>query len=278
MGSETTAMRTQHEIWNDLVGDAWVRHADVHDQQAARFGEAAMDAVGSVAGASVLDVGCGTGATSAALAARGAQDVLGIDFSVPMITAARAGNRRSEVRLEAGDVLDLHELAAYDVIFSRFGVMFFTDPTAAFTHLRALGRSDSRLGFCCWGPPAANPWMTLPVMATIPVLGPPNLAGPGEPGPFSLSSREVILDVLGDAGWTDVLVEDLSIVEPHPAGDAAAVARVIVEFSPPIVEGLRREPDRIDDARDAITEALRPLEHDGIVHLQASALVVTAHA
>lgn len=278
MGSETTAMRTQHDIWNDLVGDAWVRHADLHDQQAARFGEATMDAVGSVVGASVLDVGCGTGATTAALAARGAHDVVGIDFSVPMITAARAGNRRSEVRFDAGDVLDLHDPASYDVVFSRFGVMFFADPTAAFAHLRALGCSDTRLGFCCWGPPADNPWMTVPVMATIPVLGPPTLAGPGEPGPFSLSSPEVILDVLGLAGWTDVVLDELTIVAPHPAGDAAAVARVVVEFSPPIAEGLRRHPERIDDARDAIADALRPLERDGVVYLQASALVVTAHA
>jgi SAM-dependent methyltransferase len=276
MAGEATAMPTQHTIWNDLVGEAWVRHADVHDQQAAPFGAAAIDALGAVEGARVLDVGCGTGATAAAFAARGACHVLGIDLSEPMIAAAQVQNRRPGVGFAVGDVLELDQPGRYDVIFSRFGVMFFAEPTAAFAHLRALGRPDARLAFCCWGSPSRNPWMTVPLMATIPVLGPPQLAGPGEPGPFSLASPDVVVDVLGRAGWADVLVDELSIVQAHPAGDAAAVARVVVEFSPPVVQGLRRHPERIGVARDAITDALRPLERDGVVHLEASALVVTA--
>jgi SAM-dependent methyltransferase len=237
-----------------------------------------MDAVGPVADAAVLDVGCGTGATSIELAGRGARGVNGVDISVPMINAAQTGNHPSEVSFTAGDVLSLDRHGHFDVIFSRFGVMFFADPAAAFAHLRCLGTPTSRLGFCCWGSPADNPWMALPVMATVPVLGPPRLAGPSEPGPFSLSSPEVIAEVLGRGGWTDIAVQPLTIDQPHPAGDANAVARVVVEFSPPIVQGLRQKPERIDDVRAAIAGALRPLERDGIVHLQACALVVTAHA
>jgi SAM-dependent methyltransferase len=237
-----------------------------------------MQALGSVAGATVLDVGCGTGATSTTLAGRGASEVLGVDISVPMIDAARAGNPPREVTFTHGDVLALDRPGGFDVVFSRFGVMFFPDPVAGFTHLRHLGSPTARLGFCCWGPPADNPWMLLPVMATVPILGPPGLAGPGEAGPFSLSSPEVIVDVLGRGGWTDVVVETLTIDQPHPAGDAAAVASVVVEFSPPIVQGLRQRPERTDEVRDAIADALRPVERDGIVHLQASAVIVTAHA
>ena len=272
------AHRAQQAIWNDLVGDAWVRHADLHDRQAARFGEAAIDALGSLTGAAVLDVGCGTGATAGGLVSRGAGEVLGIDLSRPMIAAAQVANHRAEVRFEVGDVIDLHQPGRFDVVFSRFGVMFFTDPPSAFAHLRALGTTDARIGFCCWGPPAANPWMTLPVMATVPVLGPPKLAGPGEPGPFSLSTPDTVRDVLGEAGWTDIQVAELTIDQPHPAGDADSVARVVVEFSPPIVEGLLRHPERADHARAAITDALRALERNGVVHLQASSLIVTAHA
>lgn len=271
------ATSAQRAIWNDLVGDAWVRHADLHDRQAEPFGAAAMHAVGRVAGATVLDVGCGTGATSIALAGQGAHEVHGVDISVPMIKAARAASRHSEVTFTDGDVLALDRFGHYEVVFSRFGVMFFADPAASFTHLRRLGSPAARLGFCCWGPPANNPWMLLPVMATVPVLGPPELAGPGEPGPFSLSSPDVITDVLGRGGWTDIAIEPLTIDQPHPAGDAAAVARVVVEFSPPIVKALQQRPERFDEARAAIADALRPLERDGTVHLQASALVVTAH-
>ena len=267
---------TQHEIWNELVGDAWVRHADLHDRQAAPFGEAVLNALGSLTGTAVLDVGCGTGATAAQLASRGATQVLGVDLSGPMIAAAQETNHRAEVRFELGDVLDLHQPGRFDVVFSRFGVMFFTHPPAGFAHLRALGTAEARIGFCCWGPPAANPWMILPVMATVPVLGPPQLAGPGEPGPFSLSSPDVVRDVLGAAGWVDIEVEELTIDQPHPAGDAFSVARVVVEFSPPIVEGLLHHPERVDDTLTAIADALRPLERDGVVHLQAGALIVTA--
>jgi hypothetical protein len=155
--------------------------------------------------------------------------------------------------------------------------MFFTDPVAGFKHLRALGVSHARLGFCCWGPPAQNPWMTVPVMATLPVLGPPRLAGPGEPGPFSLSSPEVVRDVLSAAGWKGVTARQLTIDQPHPAGAADSVADLVIEFNPPIVAGLRRSPDKAVDVRRAIAEALRPCERDGVVHLQASALIVTAH-
>src|ERR1700738_2992909 len=157
--------RTQHAIWNDLVGDAWVRHAELHDCQTAPFGEAAMDALGSVTGTAVLDVGCGTGATAGELVSRGAAEVLGIDLSGPMIAAAQGANHRAEVRFEVGDVIDLHQPGRFDVVFSRFGVMFFTDPPSAFAHLRTLATTDARIGFCCWGAPAAHPWMTLPVLA-----------------------------------------------------------------------------------------------------------------
>jgi SAM-dependent methyltransferase len=276
MTLDTEKMRPQHEIWNDLVGDAWVRHADLHDRQAAPFGDAVLAALGDIADATVLDVGCGTGATSRALAETGAREVVGVDLSEPMIAAARASTAHASVRYEACDVLTLDAADEFDVIFSRFGVMFFADPTAAFARLRSIGRPGARLGFCCWGTPADNPLMGLPVMAATPVLGPPVLARPGEPGPFSLPTADVIGEVLGASGWSEVVVDALTTVAPHPAGGADAVARVVVDFAPPIVEGLRRHPDRRTATIEAITEALRPCERDGIVHLQASALVVTA--
>ena len=269
--------RSQQAVWNDLVGHAWVRHADIHDEQAEPFGLAVMDRLDDLAGARVLDVGCGTGASTLQLRDRGAAEVLGVDLSRPMIDSARRSERRG-VRFEADDVLDLDRPGGFDVVFSRFGVMFFDDPVAAFGHLRALGSGDARLGFCCWGPPWANPVMTAPVMAAVPVLGPPRFAGPGEPGPFSLASPDAVRGILAAAGWTDVEVDELAMEPPHPAGDAAAVADVVMDFNPLLVEGLRRQPARRADVREAIIDALRPCERDGVVHLGAHALVVTARA
>lgn len=272
------ARRPQQEVWNDLVGDAWVRHAHIHDQQAQPFGLAVLDALGDIEGSRILDVGCGTGATTTQLIERGAAEVVGVDLSEPMITAARASIHDTRVHLEVGDALELDRVGHFDVVFSRFGVMFFTDPVSAFARLRSFGTAAARLGFCCWGPPLANPVMTLPVMASAAVLGPPQLAGPGEPGPFSLSSPDVVRDVLTAAGWTAINVTDRALDPPHPAGGAERVADVVMDFNPLLVEGLRRQPDRRDDTRVAIIDALKPLERDGVVHLEAHGLVVTAHA
>jgi SAM-dependent methyltransferase len=270
--------RSQYEIWNDLVGEAWVRHARIHDRQAEPFGLAVLDALGDLEGARVLDVGCGTGATTTQLIERRAAEVVGVDLSEPMITAARALVHDPRAHLELGDVLEVDLGGEFDVVFSRFGVMFFTDPTLAFARLHSLSTSAARLGFCCWGPPFANPVMTLPVMAASAVLGQPQLAAPGEPGPFSLSSPDVVRDVLTAAGWSTVETTDLSLDPPHPAGNAEKVAEVVTDFNPLLVAGLGSHPDRRDDTRTAIIDALKPLERDGIVHLAAHALVVTAHA
>lgn len=269
---------SQRAIWNDLVGDAWVRYADVHDRQVEPFGEAAMDALGDFSGARVLDVGCGTGMTVRRLIERGAAEVVGVDLSEPMVTAARAWVEDSRARFEVGDVLDGAPGGPFDVVFSRFGVMFFSDPVSAFAQLRGYAAPRARLGFCCWGPPSANPVMTLPVMATVGVLGPPPLAGPGEPGPFSLPEPAVVRPILEAAGWTDVRVTDLRLDPPHPAGGADAVADMAMEFNPLLIEGLRQQPHLRSAARAAIVEAVRPFERDGTVHLGAHALIVSARS
>ena len=269
---------SQRAIWNDLVGEAWVRHADLHDRQAEPFGIAVMDALGEIRGARVLDVGCGTGATVSHLLERGAGAVVGVDLSEPMVTAARTWIEDPRAHFEVGDVLDAAPGGPFDVVFSRFGVMFFAEPMSAFARLRSYAVPDARLGFCCWGPPFANPVMTLPVMASVPVLGPPRFAGPGEPGPFSLPEPAVVRPILEAAGWTAVRITELQLDPPHPAGGADAVADVVMEFNPLLVEGLRRHPARRTATRSAIVDAVRPFERDGTVHLGAQALIVTARS
>lgn len=266
---------SQQEIWNDLVGEAWVRYADIHDEQAKPFGHAVMDRLGDLTGARVLDVGCGTGGAAAQLVQRGAAHVLGVDISVPMIDAARE-SADEHAHFEVGDATALISAGLFDVVFSRFGVMFFDDVVAAFSRLHCLATDDARLGFCCWGQPFANPVMTLPVMASAAVLGPPQFAEPGAPGPFSLSSSEVIGDTLTRAGWRQIDVDELTLDAPHPAGDADAVADMTLEFNPLLVQGLQAQPAKRALVREAIVDAVRPFEKDRVVHLRATALIVTA--
>jgi SAM-dependent methyltransferase len=266
-------MSSQKEIWDDLVGDAWVRNDAIIEEHGRPFGEAAMDRLGPLEGRSVLDVGCGTGGTSLELARRGAHPVLGVDLSERMLAVA---NQRSVdgVTFKAADVMTID--GRFDAVFSRFGVMFFDDPVAAFAHLRRLTAPGGSLAFACWRDPLSNPWMSLAVMASVPVLGPPRLPGPTEPGPFSLADPARVHQVLTDAGWAEVTVEELTREAPHPAGSAEATAAVVVEQAPPLAMALAEHPDRAADVVHLVAEAFRPLERNGAVVVGGSVNVVSA--
>jgi len=268
-------MSSQKEIWDDLVGDAWVRNDRIIEAHGRAFGEAAMDRLGPLAGKAVLDVGCGTGGTTLELARRGARPVLGVDLSDRMLAVAHK-RAVDGVAFEAADVTTIE--GRFDAVFSRFGVMFFDDPVAAFTHLRALTAPGGRLSFACWRDPLSNPWMSLAVMAAVPVLGPPRFPGPDEPGPFSLADPARVREVLSDSGWADVRVEELTREEPHPAGSAEAMAAVVVEQAPPLAMGLADHPDRVAAVVALVAEAFRPLERNGAVVVAGSVNVVSAAA
>jgi SAM-dependent methyltransferase len=269
---------TQREIWDDVVGESWVRNAALIDAHSAPFGEAAMDVLGALDGRTVLDVGCGTGSTTRALAQRGARAVVGCDLSERMIEVARRDARDlgERVRFEAGDVLDLSLATPFDAVYSRFGVMFFDDPVRAFSHLGALTGSGGTLAFCSWRGPFDNPWMSVPVMASVPLLGMPAMPGPGEPGPFSLAEPDAVAELLAAAGWSDVAIEERTTNVPHAAGDAGSVAAMAIETIPPLAEGLLRRPELREPLQEAVAEALAAHEVDGRVVLPAAALVVSA--
>ncbi len=264
-------------IWGDLVSDPWVRHADVVDGHSAPFGAAAMDSLEPLTGASVIDVGCGVGGTTWELAERVGPGgrVLGVDLSTPFVEGARVRGNANHVSFVVGDAAAI-ELDPVDAVFSRMGVMFFPDPTAAFRHLRSFVRAEGSLAFACWQDPSANPWMIVPVLASIAVLGPPALPSPGEPGPFAFAASDTIATVLGDAGWSNVEVTGLSVEQPFPAGDARGCADVMSQLNPVLAAGIREQPDRGPDLLDAVTVALREYERDGEVVLPAAAWIVHA--
>jgi SAM-dependent methyltransferase len=263
----------QKDIWDDLVGDSWARNERIIEAHGRPFGEAAMDRLGPLEGKAVLDVGCGTGGTTLELARRGARPVLGVDLSERMLAVARQ-RAVDAVSFEAADVTTID--GQFDAVFSRFGVMFFEDPVAAFTHLRKLTVDGGRLAFACWRDPFANPWMSLAVLAAVPVLGPPRLPGPDEPGPFSLADETHVRRVLGDAGWADVVVDELTLEEPHPAGAAEEVAALVVGQAPPLAMGLAEHPDRAAEVIGLLAEAYRPFERDGSVVVAGSVNIVSA--
>ncbi len=209
------ANRAQIEYWNEIAGPKWVQLADRVEPQIAPLGLAAMEALSVARGERVLDVGCGCGQSTLQLGERVGTDgaVLGADISGPMLDEAR---RRacavgvSHVRLQQADAqVHAFEPGSFDVAFSRFGVMFFEDPVAAFANvLRAL-RPGGRLGFVCWQELARNAWMLRPVAAVAALIELPARPDPHAPGPFAFADVERVRGTLEKAGFEDVAAESL---------------------------------------------------------------------
>ncbi|MDZ4778592.1 MAG: class I SAM-dependent methyltransferase, partial [Alphaproteobacteria bacterium] len=209
----TAANADQIALWNDDLGQRWVREQARLDASIAPFGAAALKVAAPRSGEVVLDIGCGCGDTSLFLAKAVSPggEVLGVDVSAPML--ARADARAAEaglqhVRFAEGDASSAKLGGPFDLLFSRFGVMFFDDPQAAFAHLRLAMKPGGRMAFVCWRTFAENEWARLPAVAAIGVLGPPKTpADPLAPGPFAFGDATRTRAILEGAGWRDVKLE-----------------------------------------------------------------------
>ena len=273
-------MSSQAEYWNDAGGVAWVVGQEQLDSQLEPFGVLAMDAAAIHAGETVLDVGCGCGATALDLAARvGASGrVVGLDVSAPMLERARERAAGLPLDFVLGDAAT-HTFTpeTFDVLFSRFGVMFFDDPAAAFAHLRGALEREGRVSMVVWQSIAANPWVSVPIAAVADVVEPPALGAAGEPGPFSLADPDDVAAILRGAGYADVQVrgEDM---EMSVGGGLPLEAAV--EFS--LEHGpLRRvlssaTPDIRAAAADRVTDALSRYDGPSGVRMPAAVWIVTA--
>jgi ubiquinone/menaquinone biosynthesis C-methylase UbiE len=208
-----------HELWNGHAGRAWVEAQALLDQLFQPFEDLLVEAtVGNGGGASeVLDVGCGTGSTTLAVARRlgAGGSCTGIDVSVPMITAARARAEREGLqtaRFLVGDA-QTHHFApgSFDQIISRFGVMFFDDPVEAFRNLRRAAKVDGRLSVIAFRSPTENPFMTTAERAAAPVL--PNLPerrldGPGQ---FAFADDRKVHRILEESGWREIDIQAIDV-------------------------------------------------------------------
>src|SRR6478752_7602449 len=197
---------TQRERWNGIDGEYWVRQQDRLDRTLAPVTGPLLAFAAPRAGSTVIDVGCGCGVTTIELArAVGPSGrVIAVDVSGPMLGLAKERLRSfANATCLLGDAaeLPLRDLGA-ELIVSRFGVMFFGDPVAAFTNLRTGLASGGRLRFACWRPISENPWLQIPLHAVyehVPRMPKPD---PEEPGPFAFSDNARVNRILGAAGFT----------------------------------------------------------------------------
>jgi SAM-dependent methyltransferase len=274
--------------WNGETGARWAEHQDWLDEMLAPFGAAAMEAAQLCGGEKILDIGCGAGATSLELARRvgvhGA--VTGVDISKVLLAQAR--QRATEASL---DIEFVHADAAsmtfagspFELAFSRFGVMFFPDPSSAFAHLRRALTLGGRIAFACWRRQSENEWIDLPLRAVEPLLVTPPPIDPLAPGPFSLADGARAADILLDAGFRNVDVArcDAQILLGRGATPRAAAEDALHkawQFG-----GVRRlladlKESTIEQAEEAILGAFLERASPEGVRLTGAAWIVTARA
>jgi SAM-dependent methyltransferase len=275
MGEPANAQQVAY--WNESAGPTWAELSEPLDRQLAPLGQRAMAELDLGPGRRVLDIGCGAGETTLELAASGAE-ALGVDISHVLLDVARRRVRDANLArvLEADAQTYPFEPASFDAVFSRFGVMFFADPAAAFANIRRAMKPGGRLAFVCWRTPGENPIMSLPMMAALAHIdSPPAPPEPGAPGPFAFADPARVKAILATAGFRDVAVT------PHEAdigpGDLDTTLGLALKVGP-LGALLRENPDKRDAVITAVRAALAP--HDGPdgVKLGSATWIVTATA
>lgn len=278
--SETPDSNTaQIEYWNATAGPVWVEFQDQLDRQIEPLGRKAMLALAPAPGERVVDIGCGCGQSTVELAARVGRSgaVLGIDISEPMLAVARGrrvpdGSARPSFRQADAQADDLGQ-GAFDAAFSRFGVMFFADPVAAFANIRAALKSSARLGFVCWRPLVENPWMLEPMQAALPLLPPLPPPDPTAPGPFAFADAERVRAILTGAGFSAIRIEPFDT----PIGGSSVEQTLNLAFRVgPLGAALREHPERAGEVAEAVRAKLVQYDAPGGVFMPAAVWIVQA--
>ncbi len=231
------ANKDQVEFWNSPSGEKWVTFQSELDGLFAEITDLLFDCAAPSTGERVLDVGCGCGTTSLMYGERvgvgGA--VVGVDVSEPLLAQANAARDRAAVDnvafVRADAQVHDFEGASFDLVASRFGVMFFDDPYAAFRNLASALKPGGRCVFICWDGLTVNPWFSIPRAAAVDRLGAPAPTQPRDPGPMAFAERDYVRDILESAGFTLVAVDSVETTLRH-AGGVAAAAQLSARLGP----------------------------------------------
>ena len=273
----------QIAYWNGPGGQRWSDRQEAQDILLAPVSRILIDHIAAKPGDRVLDVGCGCGGLSIALARQVAPNghVLGIDISAPMLERARSV-ARPELPVEfvlADATVHSFAPASFDLLVSRFGVMFFADPVTSFANLRTALKPGGRVVFACWREPKANPWMMAPLQAVyrhVPKL--PEMA-PEDPGPFAFASEARVRRILSDAGFSDIALEAHGLSFDVALGKGLDAAVQSAFEIGPASRALEGHPAEVREAaRLSVREMLaQHLQGDSVI-LPGTIWLVTARA
>ena len=251
----------QIEYWNGRQGQNWARQQDYTDRILGHITEAFLPFAAAKPGERVLDIGCGCGTTTFSFAQYVGREgnVAGVDISAPMLAVAqaRAAASNADIPFIEADASTYDFQPVFDLVASRFGVMFFADPVAAFRNIRNAVARNGRLAFVCWRAMEENGWAATPIKAARPLLPPQETPDPHAPGPFAFANGERVRAILAGAGFKDIHIEKF---DGHM--DMAATIEEAAQHTMTIGP-LSRAVAELDDTakvkiREVVTDALKP--------------------
>lgn len=266
--------------WNATAGEGWIAAQSAMEAMLRPFSQALCMQLKAMPNASVLDIGCGTGATTFDIQEQMGPDgrCTGIDISATMLAAARerAARDGSPARFVEADAQSYSfGEERFDAVVSRFGVMFFADPAAAFANLRGACSEGAPLHMIAWRSGEENPFMTIARDVALPLL-PPEVAQQARPtGQFAFADRNYVTDILAQAGWQDIVFEECNAICAFPAtalDTYAARMGPIARLIPQVEEALRAP------ITAAVREAYMPYVQDSEVRFDAACWMISARA
>jgi SAM-dependent methyltransferase len=275
--------RAQRDYWETDGPQQYQQFGDTNEALIAPFGQAMLDAARPRPGERVLDVGCGFGTSTLEAAERVAPSgrVVGVDISAAMLQSARqriAAEGVDNVELLHADAQAYaFEAGSFDVVISRFGMMFFEDPQAAFANFAQALRAEGRLVFVCPQDPLKNEWVVVAFGAAVAALGrAPDLGAPGAPGPFAFADGDRLTQLLAEGGFRDVRLETLT--RPFRIGRTISDAVNFILSLPESKQLFASAPqDTVDAAATALHAGFAPYARPQGVVTDATAWLVTAH-
>lgn len=282
MTAATMANAAQQEYWNTVAGPRWVGLEGFVERRVRAVNDLLLRHSAVAAGERVLEIGCGTGAFTAPLANAVGQsgEVVGADISIAMLAGARKRIAESGLKnvslIEADAQTHRFDPSGFDLVTSRFGVMFFADPAAAFTNLRSAARPGGRLCFACWGPLDVNEHWLIPYRVALHHLGPPEPKPPRAPGPMAFSDPDYVRGFLGAAGFEAVEIhrETPRIFASAPKEEAEHAC--IMGPSGRLIDEKKPDQATRQQIQREIEEAFAAHARNGAMELPSTVFLVTA--
>lgn len=277
MTDAAIANTDQAAHWSE-AGQAWVKHSGPLDRFLDNVTPPLLEAAFPGPGGRVLDIGCGYGSTTLAMARNVGPDgrCVGVDISAPMLDLARrraAGLTNVEFREADAQTADLGR-EAFDAVMSRFGVMFFANPDAAFANIRRAARPGGRLAFVAWRSPLENAFFAAPALAAAALMPTVPAPDPEAPGQFAFADAGKVRGILERSGWADIVVDALDAPVAISQDDAMELLLGVG----PAGAAIRADPTLKPKLTDAVNRALEPYREGDRLKVTAACWLVTARA